>query len=735
MEEQLKVWVKVTFNDSCDNAYAVGRISDVDVDNQKMVLSNVILLTRLDSLLKLPELEIHGSKVSEMESLTPEQVQDVKSKCEKVIAAQTAPTIPKKIDEEKVETTYIDLKDIKKAVPNSFGLDPAILAVTSTPTTAPARPHSSAKKNQKPSYSLHSSSEEDSVSSGSDNLLVPDVNLQNSQQNSIFKKNSKTEKQKGKGNSLVQNKSSSGALKIYPSGNTPRDLSSNKANALFSKNQKKADSWANQDVSKFNDLEFDFEANLKLFDKKKVFDEIRSKDDSDPAILLVNTNKIEKPSGGVNLSSLSSLLNTKNISAPLNDPSIIASSKLSSTINTNNNSSKNGSFVQSSASGVSVEPVPIRSSDFVDANHLTVSQHQWSKIEHLLATRMGIDESLLSEISGKVGSQVALSILNQRKKFLGSDITSQYTFRVLVIPGPGRNGLYGLCCSRFLANLNNVDVFVYNHFENSSSFLVNQKLLQLKVLGVKMFNSFSHLKKRRFDLIIDSLFTPNDPSHISHIASRNKHDLIKHIIQDLNPTPSSSPSSNYDVGSLGQIVTWYRKQNRASKLALDFPTLDFLEISSKSTSSGQTLEKLEFNNLYSAQDHTHPLDNKNGASNNTNEDGSKRHGRESGISELDFELQSDGYTSDVEGLSGTSLFANKTLLCFGMPSSTFSTKIDGHRISDLVGLVEYSSLLADIGIPFSFWQENTTDGTSFDSVGPGSSHPKKSPFSLSEIVA
>ncbi|KAJ1976522.1 enhancer of mRNA decapping [Dimargaris verticillata] len=54
--------------------------------------------------------------------------------------------------------------------------------------------------------------------------------------------------------------------------------------------QLRPNAWASGDVDQFKDEEFDFQSNLSMFDKKKVFDEIRSNDATDPDTLLVNLN-------------------------------------------------------------------------------------------------------------------------------------------------------------------------------------------------------------------------------------------------------------------------------------------------------------------------------------------------------------------------------------------------------------------------------------------------------------
>ncbi|RKP38475.1 hypothetical protein BJ085DRAFT_29608 [Dimargaris cristalligena] len=57
-------------------------------------------------------------------------------------------------------------------------------------------------------------------------------------------------------------------------------------------NGRKSDNhaWADECVDQFKEEEFDFQSNLGLFDKKKIFDEIRSNDPTDPETLLVNLN-------------------------------------------------------------------------------------------------------------------------------------------------------------------------------------------------------------------------------------------------------------------------------------------------------------------------------------------------------------------------------------------------------------------------------------------------------------
>ncbi|KAI8142950.1 YjeF N-terminal domain-containing protein [Fennellomyces sp. T-0311] len=84
-------------------------------------------------------------------------------------------------------------------------------------------------------------------------------------------------------------------VKPQKKNNTPvKSLSSNTGRKQQQQQQRKENGWANQDVDGFREKEFDFQANLNMFDKKKVFAEIRELDDSTTDTLLVTLNRLPK---------------------------------------------------------------------------------------------------------------------------------------------------------------------------------------------------------------------------------------------------------------------------------------------------------------------------------------------------------------------------------------------------------------------------------------------------------
>jgi flagellar basal body rod protein FlgB len=52
-------------------------------------------------------------------------------------------------------------------------------------------------------------------------------------------------------------------------------IADRKLNKQHTKHQRQSTDWANEDVNRFKEEEFDFQANLDMFDKAKVFAEIQ----------------------------------------------------------------------------------------------------------------------------------------------------------------------------------------------------------------------------------------------------------------------------------------------------------------------------------------------------------------------------------------------------------------------------------------------------------------------------
>ncbi|CEP17970.1 hypothetical protein [Parasitella parasitica] len=81
--------------------------------------------------------------------------------------------------------------------------------------------------------------------------------------------------------------------------------------------KRNSDGWAGEDVDIFREEEFDFQKNLDMFDKAKVFAEIRESDETAPEELLVTLNRL--PQKKINLLPTENVLDIERISVYEND--------------------------------------------------------------------------------------------------------------------------------------------------------------------------------------------------------------------------------------------------------------------------------------------------------------------------------------------------------------------------------------------------------------------------------
>ncbi|OMJ11745.1 Enhancer of mRNA-decapping protein 3 [Smittium culicis] len=514
--------------------------------------------------------------------------------------------------------------------------------------------------------------------------------------------------------------------------------------------QSDSNSWAAQDVTDYNANEFDFEANLKLFDKSKVFEDIRSKDVKDPKHLLVNINRLEKPRTDTNSlrSSNATLLNAVEqlkIDGKSNETSFSQALKHNTAITGSNATANNMSesikhsdpldFIMSNPANTNsptnqIKSVRNQNNSFID---LFVTPEQWAKMEFYLGRDVGIGESSLVEVAGKIASQVAIRLLKKKK----SSKPNQSS--IIIFVGNSRNGLYGLSTARYLLNIGyKVSVFLaFDQKENI--YLISQYLNLVKICGGTILKSLSDLPKgTNFDLIVDSIFTPNDISMSANQLSA-KDPVNMSDLSDITSLFYSKPAKNAAIWSSKQL-------KNVPSLALDFPSLSLLSAVSNNKPSSNYSQPLKANNIQNLLPdsiktiHSNPLSpqlsNRTNSSKNCNINSKKNiqkqnsknsivkssrgynnsnnekifnDSAESSSSAYNLSSTGSGYSSDSDddlsynqsknlrnnskNPSHTNLYLNRTILSFGLPSLLLLK--DALYIDKII--------VADIGIPFSIW--------------------------------
>ncbi|ORX52451.1 YjeF N-terminal domain-like protein [Hesseltinella vesiculosa] len=192
--------------------------------------------------------------------------------------------------------------------------------------------------------------------------------------------------------------------------------------------QPEANDWAGEDVKEYLQEEFDFQANLDMFDKAKVFAEIRESDQTDADTLLVSINRLPKK---INLLPSENVLERR-ISQP---------------------NESMGDESDNASNSPCPHPVPTRP---VSAKKITiataedkcvcpiVSPLQMAHAEHECVAVMGIDEDLFIENGGRGLCQLALKVSSHRQ--------ADGPLHFVILANNGKNGAYGLCAARHLRN-------------------------------------------------------------------------------------------------------------------------------------------------------------------------------------------------------------------------------------------------------------------------------------------
>ncbi|OMJ22996.1 Enhancer of mRNA-decapping protein 3 [Smittium culicis] len=757
MEDFLGTPVKISFNKP-DIHSACGIISEIRAETQLLTIKNAIVIFK-GEFIEIPLYNIYGHIIKDIEMISLNDLH---------IAASN-PSLIRNADITN-NTYYSDLalsstplkQSSKKNSPGSIKSSKKASRHIE-PTNHPTTPINQSSDNKSSLYKYN----DPALLVINTTRLVPEEGadqysaLQNSQDSSYCPPqtaqnfiNSVKSSNINNTNANIHAQSRNSAVSQQTPNSNPS--STKKKSNIFKASkatlQSDSNSWAAQDVAEYNANEFDFEANLKLFDKSKVFEDIRSKDVKDPKHLLVNINRLEKPRTDTNSlrSSNATLLNAAeqlNIAGKSNETSFSQAIKHNTAIIGSNTTAHNTSgsikhnvpldFIKSNPANSNsptnqIKSVRNQNNRFID---LFVSPEQWAKMEFNLGRDVGIGESSLVEVAGKVASQVAVSLLKKNKA------SKRNQSSIILFVGNGRNGLYGLSTARYLLNIGyTVSVFLaFDQKENI--YLISQYLNLVKICGGTILKSLSDLpKSTNFDLIVDSIFTPNDISMSSNQFSA-KDPMDVNDISDITSLFYSKPAKNAAIWSSRQL-------KNVPSLALDFPSLSLLSAVSNNTPNSNYSQSLNANNIQNLLPdsiktiHSNPLspqlsnlaissknDNikskKNGQKqkqnsksinvkssreyDNSNNEKKFNDSADSSSSAYNLCSTGSGYSSDSDGdlsynrsknfrnngknPSHTNLFLNRTILSFGLPSSLLLK--DALYIDKII--------VADIGIPFSIW--------------------------------
>ncbi|KAF9371639.1 enhancer of mRNA decapping [Podila verticillata] len=249
--------------------------------------------------------------------------------------------------------------------------------------------------------------------------------------------------------------------------------------------------WAQGDMEEFKDEDFDFQANLGLFDKARVFAKIREADDTAPELLLVNLNRNPNRARAMEQSPmLRKLAPNENVLDPApkrvynrhgsgmsedeedevddsGDDSWNSSSPEDSSVpghiksaakHANGVKGSPSASVKVSAGGSSnngsgadvnkKRPVKIQTLSGVPCPAVSIQQMQ--EVEKLSAAEMGLSEEQQIENGGRGAAMMCLQALGGSRRIQPNNHNSAPV--VVILAGNNRTGAYAICAARHLSN-------------------------------------------------------------------------------------------------------------------------------------------------------------------------------------------------------------------------------------------------------------------------------------------
>ncbi|CAG8637992.1 7096_t:CDS:10 [Dentiscutata erythropus] len=271
--------------------------------------------------------------------------------------------------------------------------------------------------------------------------------------------------------------------------------------------------WAGGDVNDFKSKDFDFQGNLDLFDKEKVFAEIRELDSTAPENLLVNINR--NPNFRTNGRNGGSQLNQATLPKLASHENVLeTSSRKSKFYHTDEEDEaandgevdSDGSWKKKKkANGVGDHrKVKIRTLTGVSCP--TVQPVQMVEVERIAATETGPNEDQMIENAGRGASMMCLQALGGSRRIQPHNHNAAPL--VVILAGNNKTGAYGLATARHLANhgCHVIACIVGKDKELLKSVAYQQKILH--PTGGRSVKTVSELPQQftnPVDLIVDAL--------------------------------------------------------------------------------------------------------------------------------------------------------------------------------------------------------------------------------------
>ncbi|KAI8815144.1 YjeF N-terminal domain-containing protein [Cladochytrium replicatum] len=313
----------------------------------------------------------------------------------------------------------------------------------------------------------------------------------------------------------------------------------------YERNAHSREGWRDDDVTDYQD-DFDFQASLGRFDKKKVFQQIRDEDSQDPETLLVSLN--------VRQSGVSGKAQERNHSTYLQQKLGVRENVLDET----GNDSEVGFSDVDSVVVKNVPPVKTNSASCIEGDRRrplfrttagvlvpSITVEEMNEIERNAATETGPNDEQMIENGGRGAASMVMRFLGGPRRLRPDNHNLQPS--IMVLAGNSKAGAYGLCAARHLANRGvTVSAFL---LERDPTALANTVAYQLKMFvasGGKRCKSFNEVSiAAQYDIIIDCLL--------------GSHQTFEDLLADRKSLAF-------------QLIAWANGDGRSSILSLDLPS-------------------------------------------------------------------------------------------------------------------------------------------------------------------
>ncbi|KAI9357465.1 YjeF N-terminal domain-containing protein [Pilaira anomala] len=308
-------------------------------------------------------------------------------------------------------------------------------------------------------------------------------------------------------------------------------------------NRRTMDGWAGEDVNIFIEEEFDFQKNLDMFDKAKVFAEIREADDTAPEELLVTLNRLPPKKNQINLLPTENVLDMEPTAYnhhhqhPSHPPDYHQEDDFGDESDTESQTPDEYARRRRKSSKQTTMITQRPTKIFTVSKVLCppVSPLQMAHVEHECTKASTSFDALAIENSGRGTALLILQLLNQM------DVVSP---SIIILVGNNKNGAIGLVTARHLMNHGClVTACITAHEQNLSDPIIKYEIMARRCGVITLYHTDDLGES---DLIVDAILGIDDK--LIDIQEEYTFDSVCNSIDWANNQPKPTLSIDFPSG-------------------------------------------------------------------------------------------------------------------------------------------------------------------------------------------